>query len=71
MDSIDPISPGSSPIPRGGLPPVKRLERITRERDRPSQEEREAQRRDPAYKRTARVEEHDDDDGRPHVDVHA
>jgi hypothetical protein len=44
MDPIGPIAPGGPPaVPRRGLPPIDRLERVSRERDRP---ERDAQRRD-------------------------
>jgi hypothetical protein len=45
MDPIDPISSGGpAAVPRRGLPPIDRLERISRERDRPG---RDAQRRAP------------------------
>ncbi|HWJ50509.1 MAG TPA: hypothetical protein VNR42_05780 [Solirubrobacteraceae bacterium] len=71
MDPIHPIAPGPPLIPRGSLLPVERLERISRERDRPTREERR-QRRDPAYRRAhdpAEDEASEDDDGRPHIDV--
>jgi hypothetical protein len=69
MDPIHPIAPGPPLIPRGATVPVERLERISRERDRPAKERRE--RRDPAYKRSGQPPEGDglDDDGLPHVDV--
>lgn len=70
MDPITPIG-GLPLIPPGGTGPVKRLERITRERDRPRQRQDERERPGTAYQRSARVEEHEDDDGRPHVDVQA
>jgi hypothetical protein len=74
-DPIQPIGPGLPLVPPGGLEPVKRLERVTRERDRPAErewEEQEARRRGPEYKRSARVEGvEEEDDGKPHVDVRA
>jgi hypothetical protein len=68
MDPIHPIAPGPPLIPRG-TQPVERLQRISRERDRPAKERR--QRRDPAYRRStdAQTRENPDDDGRPHIDV--
>jgi hypothetical protein len=73
MDPIHPIAPGPPVIPRGAMVPVERLERISRERDRPTREERQ-QRRDPAYRRAGDPDEEgppEDDDGRPHIDVRA
>ncbi len=64
MDPIHPIVPGPLPIPRG-MPPVDRLERISRERDRPSKDRRQPKRQPPP----APPERGEDDDGRPHVDV--
>jgi len=63
MDPIHPIASG----PRAPTPPVERLERISRERDRPAHE-RPAQRR---RKPPAPVEDlgPEDEDGRPRVDV--
>lgn len=71
MDPIHPIAPGPPLIARGASIPVERLERISRERDRPTREERQ-QKRDPAYRRAHDPEDEglgEDDDGRPHVDV--
>jgi hypothetical protein len=73
MDPIHPITPGLPLIPRGAMLPVERLERISRERDRPTHEERR-ERRDPAYRSSNDPEEEgaqEDDDGRPHIDVRA
>jgi len=69
MDPIHPIAPGPPILPSGGPERVKRLERITRERDRPSKDTADRDQRGPAYRRTARVEPEDDDDGRPHIDI--
>jgi hypothetical protein len=70
-DPIHPITPGPPAISRTGRLPVERLERIARERDRPSAEQRERKRRQqpPAGELERRP---DDDDGqRPHIDVRA
>jgi hypothetical protein len=64
MDPIHPIVPGPAPIPRG-MAPVDRLERVSRERDRPTKDRRQP-RREPPPQGPADGEE---DDGRPHVDV--
>jgi hypothetical protein len=67
VDPIHPITPGPPPI--SARLPVEPLERITRERDRPSRDARERKRREavpvPAPERGA------DDEGHPHVDVRA
>jgi hypothetical protein len=71
MDPIHPIAPGPPLISRATLLPVERLERISRERDRPMRDERQ-QRRDPAYRNAHDPDEDgssEDDDGRPHIDV--
>ncbi len=68
MDPIHPIAPGPPLIGRASIPPV---ERISRERDRPTRDERQQQ-RDPAYRRASDPEGEEsveDDDGRPHIDV--
>ena len=71
MDPLHPIAPGPPPI---ATPPVERLERITRERDRPTRDESQRERRR-ARDRTDRSEgdaEHGEprDDGEhPHIDV--
>ena len=67
MDSIPPISPGTSAISRMGRTPVERLERVARERDRPAKE-REGRKRQEPFPET-QSEWPEDDDGRPHIDV--
>ena len=64
MDPIAPITQGSSAISRVGRTPVQRLERVTRERDRPAKERQQGERRKPASDIPA-----EEDDGRPHIDV--
>ena len=63
MDPIHPIVPGPLPIQRG-LQPVDRLERISRERDRPDNERRRR-----APEQPPEPEPDENDDGQPHVDV--
>jgi hypothetical protein len=67
MDSIPPIAPGSSVISRVDRTPVERLERVARERDRPAKDRQQRKRREPSADLLA--ERHDEDDGRPHIDV--
>jgi hypothetical protein len=64
MDPIHPIIPGPAPIPRG-MAPVDRLERLSRERDRPAKDRQQQPRREPP----APEPEDGEDDGRPHVDI--
>jgi hypothetical protein len=65
MDPIQPITPGLSRIaPASGLP-VDPLERISRERDRPSRDPQRRRREPPPPPPAPR----EDDDGHPHVDV--
>lgn len=67
MDPIQPIAPGTSAISRMERPPVERLEKITRERDRPSREGRGRKRQPPPP-------EHDEPGEKgpgPHIDVRA
>lgn len=68
MDPIHPITPGP-PRVLGRLP-VEPLERITRERDRPSKDGQQRRRREAPPTPGA---EHDDDEdgGHPHIDVRA
>jgi hypothetical protein len=69
MDPIHPIAPGPPLIARATKVPVERLERISRERDRPAKDDPRG-RRDPAYRRAGDApEDEDPDDGRPHVDI--
>lgn len=65
MDPIHPIVPGPAPIPRG-MPPVDRLERVNRDRDRPAKERPDRGRREP---NPQPPEDGEEDDGHPHVDV--
>lgn len=69
MDPIHPITPGPPPIQRPRTLPVERLERVSRERDRPSHDAEERRRRErQSFPRPAEDEE---DDGLPHIDVRA
>ena len=67
MDPINPIAPGQTPISRL---PVEPLERITRERDRPSHDAQRRRRREPPPTPEA-DEDDEDEDGRPRIDVRA
>jgi hypothetical protein len=67
MDSIHPITPSGNSLPPVGAPPVDRLARVSRDRDRPARERPEARRREPA--KAPEPEDGEDDDGRPRVDV--
>jgi hypothetical protein len=79
MDPIHPIAPGPPAVPRGGTEPVRKLERITRERDRPPQERPPDGRRDDARTRSDRQPDDADAQGQrresedppKHVDVRA
>jgi hypothetical protein len=63
MDPIQPITPGAHRIlPASGLP-VDALERISRERDRPSRDPQRRRRELPPPPAPR------EDDGHPHVDV--
>jgi hypothetical protein len=67
VDPIHPIAPGPPSISPAARLPVQPLERITRERDRPSGDGRGRRRREqPAQ---GRAPGEDEDDGRPHIDV--
>jgi hypothetical protein len=71
MDPLHPITPGPAAVPRPSVPRVERLDRISRERDRPDQERR---RREQARRRRAgqlgeRPDGGEGEDGRPHIDV--
>jgi hypothetical protein len=71
VDPIHPIAPGPPAIRRNGTAPVQRLERISRERDRPSAEEQERKRRRPPGETPERDgAKHDGQDGEHrHIDV--
>jgi hypothetical protein len=65
MDPINPIAPGP---PSAATPPVERLPRISRERDRPARERRSGARREPSPT-PADEGVGKDEEGRPRVDV--
>jgi hypothetical protein len=67
MDPIHPIAPGASAIPRAAVPPVKRLQRISREGDRPAHDQEERRRRE----RPPAEPGEEDEDGPRHIDVRA
>jgi hypothetical protein len=68
MDPIHPIAPGPPGFRGQGSLPVDRLERISRERDRPERDPRRRPRQPPpSHGENAPPE----DDGRPHIDVRA
>jgi len=69
MDPIHPITPGPPAIPRAAVPPVDRLKRISRERDRPSKDAQQKERREPMG--ADGHEDQGEDDGRPHIDIRA
>ncbi len=69
MDPIHPIAPGPPRISPAARLPVEPLERITRERDRPSKDGQQRRRREPPP--AGRAPEQGEDDGRPHIDVRA
>jgi hypothetical protein len=67
VDPIHPIAPGPPSVsPRL---PVQPLERISRERDRPSKDQQQRRRREPPPE--PEPERDPDDGGHPHVDVRA
>jgi hypothetical protein len=68
MDAIPPISSGLPPVVRASRPPVKRVERITREGDRPP---KDADEREREQRASAAESERDglDGDERPHIDI--
>jgi hypothetical protein len=69
MDPIQPIAPGPPRISPAARLPVQPLERISRERDRPSKDSQQRRRREPA---STPAPVRDPDDGEhPHVDVRA
>jgi hypothetical protein len=69
VDPIHPIAPGPPRISPAARLPVEPLERIARERDRPSKDGQQRRRREPPP--AGRASEQDEDDGRPHIDVRA
>ena len=69
MDPIGSIPPGPPGFRGQGSLPVDRLERVSRERDRPSDERRRRRRSDPPSPEPEL--DPPADDGRPHIDVRA
>jgi hypothetical protein len=68
VDPLSPIPPSSQAMPSRRVPPVDRLERISRERDRPSRDAEQRRRR--ALEQPPRRDEEDTDDEQGHhVDV--
>jgi hypothetical protein len=65
VDPIHPIAPGPPAVSRSARLPVQPLERITRERDRPSRDRQQRRRPEPPPE----PERGDDDGGHPHIDV--
>jgi hypothetical protein len=75
MDSIDPIASGPPAIPRRGLPPIERLQRVSRGRDRPMEDEQRQRHREPQSSEQTELggEQRGEDDGEEHchIDVRA
>jgi hypothetical protein len=68
MDAIPPISAGLPPVVRATRPPVKRVERITREEERPQKEADEHKRGEQSG--AGKLEQDGPDgDERPHIDI--
>jgi len=68
VDPINPIIPGPSAIPRT-TPRLERLERITRENDRPREDAQQRKRRERPPEPELDGERGEDDGEPPHVDV--
>jgi hypothetical protein len=66
VDPIERLSPSSGALPSRSAPPVERLQRVSRERDRPPRERPSAPPREPAPEQS---EDGEDDEGRPRIDV--
>ena len=72
MDPIHPIAPGPPSI--SARLPVQPLERVSRERDRPSKDQQQRRRREPPEPEPEPEpgpQRDPDDGGHPHVDVRA
>ena len=68
MDAIPPISRGLPPVVRATRPPVKRIERITREDKRPEKDKGEGEREE--RETAGELEQHrPDEDERPRIDI--
>ena len=68
MDPLNPIIPGPSAIPRAA-PRLERLERITRENDRPRRDAQERKRRQAPVEPERDPAHGEDDDGHRHIDI--
>jgi hypothetical protein len=69
VDPIHPITPGLPGVSRAGRVPVERLERISRERDRPSGDPRKRRRPDPL--KDPESDRSEEDGPGPRIDVRA
>lgn len=65
MDPVHPIAPGPPALPNAGIPPVQRPERVSRERDRPREDQQRRRHRPPPPPRA----EGGEDEGGAHIDV--
>lgn len=68
MDAIPPISRGLHPVVRATRPPVKRVERITREDDHPDREDAKRRRGERGTSGEAPGRDGGDEQ-RPHIDI--
>jgi hypothetical protein len=73
VDPIHPIAPGPPSLSPAARLPVERLERISRERDRPSKDAQQRRHRQPPAAPEIPPDDSEDggpeDEGRPHIDV--
>jgi len=68
MDPLHPIAPGP-PTRASGRPPIERVERVSRERDRPEKDGQRPDRRPPKQPDPLDVRAEEGEDGLPHIDV--
>jgi hypothetical protein len=66
MDQITPITAGAAALPSRTVPPVQRLQRVSREQDRPSRKRQDSPDRETPPERG---EDDGEQDGRPRLDV--
>jgi hypothetical protein len=71
VDPIHPIAPGPSPLSRAAGVPVEPVERVSRERDRPSREGGSRRRREPPPPPPVRAPGDEADGDQPRIDVRA